>query len=108
MARRLRIGIRWWLALAFALIAAVTALAVASVFSDRSSEAFRGRAQELVAGSAFVAAQDLAVAMVFDQPLDKAVERTGDLHRLSLFVFDRDGKLISPDRSRGVPLTRSS
>ena len=34
---RFRLSIRWWLALAFALIAAVTAFAVATVFSTRAN-----------------------------------------------------------------------
>ena len=37
---------RWWLALAFALIAAVTAVAVGLVFSHRSERAFEARAEE--------------------------------------------------------------
>ena len=47
---------RWWLALAFAGIAALTALAVAQVFTARSESAIHDRAQELVAGAAVAAA----------------------------------------------------
>src|SRR4051812_32692562 len=63
-----RIGMRWWLALAFALIAAVTAVAVAQVFSKRSENAFQARAQELAVGQAVGAAD----------AVDRALER-GDL-----------------------------
>src|SRR3954471_11900119 len=80
-----RVGIRWWLALAFALIAAVTALAVASVFSNRSGDAFRGRAKELVAGNALLAAQDLFTwTALLDTPLAKALPRAANTHSLAL------------------------
>ena len=46
-AHPIRIGMRFWLPLAFALIAAVTALIVSWVFSGRSDNALRGRAAEL-------------------------------------------------------------
>src|SRR3954453_4557916 len=102
--RHLRIGIRWWLALAFALIAAVTALAVASVFSNRSGDAFRGRAKELVAGNDVLAAQDIFSWTLLGTPLQKAVPRAANTHNLALFVYDTKGRVIGPRISRGVYL----
>src|SRR3970282_674605 len=50
------LSMRWWLALAFASIAALTAVVVAQVFNARSEDAIRVRARELAAGSAVIAA----------------------------------------------------
>jgi two-component system phosphate regulon sensor histidine kinase PhoR len=94
---------RWWLAGAFALIAAVTAVAVAQVFSERSESAFRERAQELAAGRAFQAA--IALAEVRGgRALHLEVERVAARSGLALFVFDRRGALRSWSRSRGIEL----
>jgi len=41
------LSMRWWLPAAFALIAAVTALAVAQVFQAQTRTALRGKAEEL-------------------------------------------------------------
>ena len=61
MSRRFT-GIRWWLSLAFALVAAVSTALVVSQFSDRSQNAFRDRAQALALDSAVVAASEVRVA----------------------------------------------
>ena len=53
-------SMRWWLALVFAGIAALTAVAVAQVFTARSESAIRERAQELVAGAAVAAAAQIS------------------------------------------------
>ena len=88
---------RWWLAVAFAAVAATTAIAVAQVSSSRSEAEFRDRAQSLVAGNAFEAAIELR-----EDPVEEVAAR----RRLALFVFDGDGRLISPARSHGVPIAR--
>jgi signal transduction histidine kinase len=95
------IGIRWWLTLAFALIAAVTVVAVSQVFALRSEDAFRVRAQELAAGNTLQAAIELARA----EERDRLVEEIGaiaDRRRLALFVYSADGRLVTPARSRNV------
>jgi signal transduction histidine kinase len=103
---------RWWLAAVFALIAAVTALAVGQLLSQRSEEAFRERAQQLAAGNAFEAA--IAIRKEA-RPADlgrgpavgdfaASVEQIAERRRLSLFVFDAEGNLLTPTRSRGVVL----
>lgn len=109
---RYGIGIRWWLAAAFALIAAVTALAVGKLLSERSEDAFRDRAQSLVAGNAFEAA--IAIRERVGPPglrtpaaveeLQREVDRVARERRLALFVFDSQGSLLTSSQSRGVEL----
>ena len=94
-------GIRWWLSLAFALIAAVTAVAVSQLSALRSEAAFRERAQELAAGSALQAAIVLARAED-DGRLAAAVPVVADKQRLALFVYAPSGRLITPELSRNV------
>jgi signal transduction histidine kinase/HAMP domain-containing protein len=95
---RLGIGMRWWLSLAFAFIAAVTALAVAQVFLDRSERAFRERAEELAVGNA-VAAADAIERVAPRGGLDESVQVMAQRRRLALFVFDREGNLLTSGRS---------
>ncbi|MGH3061431.1 MAG: hypothetical protein ACRDNA_08480, partial [Gaiellaceae bacterium] len=96
---------RWWLSFAFALIAAVTAAAVAQFFAQRSEAAFRERAQALAVGTSVGAAETVARAYRErdDQP-QAVVRETAERQRLSLFVFDGDGRLLSAPRSRATDL----
>ena len=98
------IGIRWWLSLAFAAIAAMTAVAVSEVFARRSEDAFRARAQEIAATNASGAAVDLARAVERDR-LRAGVGEIADDRDLALFVYTRDGRLATPARSRNVDVT---
>jgi signal transduction histidine kinase/HAMP domain-containing protein len=98
---RTRIGMRWWLAGVFALIAAITALAVAQVFSERSEGAFRDRAQELAAGTAFQAAMAVTDASG-GGALQSEIGRIADRTRLALFVFNERGALLTAPTSRGM------
>jgi two-component system sensor histidine kinase VicK len=95
----MRIGIRWWLALAFAVIAGVTAVAVAQLLETRSEAAFRERASEVAAGRALQAAIAIAAAEGTTE-LRRAVSRVGDQNGLSLFVFDRTGDLLAAQPAR--------
>jgi signal transduction histidine kinase/HAMP domain-containing protein len=97
------IGIRVWLPLAFALVAAVTAVAVERGVSSGSESAFRERAQELAAGNAFESAIEIGTGSSA-RDLEQVVRETADRHRLALFVFARDGVLLTPRTSRGVEL----
>ncbi len=94
---------RWWLAIAFALIAAVTAVAVGLVFSQRSSAAFEARAEELAVGSS-VAAADGIIRAVERGDLARTVKVIADRRRLALFVFDGSGNLLTEARSHRVNL----
>jgi signal transduction histidine kinase len=94
---------RWWLALAFASIAALTAVVVAQVFTSRTEDAIRARARELAAGSAVTAATGLAAVSAQDIPATAA--ELGNARQLALFVFDSEGNLLTPDRTRGVTVS---
>ncbi len=95
---------RWWLALAFAGIAAVTALAVAQVFTARSESAIRERAQELVAGGAVAAAGRVPVDAT-PQSVRSLIAGFGDERGLALFAFAADGSLVSQNRARGISVS---
>jgi signal transduction histidine kinase len=94
MSRRF-IGIRWWLGAAFALVAAVSTAIVVSQFSSRSESEFRGHAEQLAAGSAVLAAAQVAgpngvrrlpaIAQHFD---------------LDLFLYGEDGRLLAKAPAR--------
>ncbi len=94
---------RWWLALAFAGIAVLTALAVAQVFTTRSESAIRERAQELVAGAAVAAASQVATDAGAED-VTATLARFGRTRELALFAFAPDGSLLTPERSQGVSL----
>ena len=95
------LSIRWWLPLAFAVIAAVTALAVAQVFRAQSEAALRGRAQDLAAGSAVGAAAEIADATTLAEARSVAAEQARR-RRVALFLFDDQGRLLSASSSQGV------
>jgi signal transduction histidine kinase len=96
-----RIGMRWWLAGAFAAIAALTAFAVTEVSSQRSESAFRDRAQELVAGRALRAAISVTDASG-GGALQTGLAAIADRARLALFVFNEEGALLTAPTSRGM------
>ena len=99
---RLRgVSMRWWLALAFALIASLTAVAVAEVFTERAEDAFRSRAEELTTGNSVAAASEVARGLRQDK-LDAAVNDVAQRRRLALFVFAENGTLLTSTRSRAV------
>ena len=92
---------RWWLALAFAAIAAVTAVAVAEVLGQRTRNLLSNRAEDIATGGSVVAAREITAALERGD-----LSRTADVlaagRRLSLFVFDHQGRLVSRSGSRGV------
>ena len=92
---------RWWLALAFATIAALTALSVAQVFNHRAETALQDRGQELAIGQSVSAAS--AIQQALRKSLIKdAIKPIADRRRFSIFVFDRLGVPVTPTTSRGV------
>ncbi|MEO9174262.1 MAG: ATP-binding protein [Gaiellales bacterium] len=101
--RGFRLGMRWWLALTFASIAALTSLVVAGNALHSTSQSLRGHAQDLAIGNSLRASTDLS------GPLDKgtinaSIRDVASQRRLSLFAFDRNGSPISATTSRGVKL----
>ena len=92
---------RWWLALAFGGIAALTAIAVSQVFSTTSEAAIRERARELAAGSVLTAALEISEATT----VAELRERTAELSSrrgIAFFVLARDGSRLTPERARGI------
>jgi signal transduction histidine kinase len=91
-------GMRWWLALAFGLIAFVTALVVWFLLSGRAERAFREHAEAVALANARSAADavDRAVAR---GDLDEAVPVIANRRQLALFVFDDGGRLLTPSRT---------
>src|SRR5579871_1615042 len=102
--RRIRprfVGMRWWLGLAFAAVAALTAVAVVALLNRDSESAFRRFGKEFAIGNSVVAADalrsDRSAAAVARQ-----ATALSESHRLALFVFDSHGKLLSGSRSLKV------
>src|SRR3954453_6387228 len=101
MTRRF-IGVRWWLGVAFAVVAAVSTALVVSQFSTRSQNAFRDKAEELAAGSTFVAAQRITTA-ARNGDLGSSIAHIAQQQNIELHVYDEKGKLVasaSPDSGR--------
>src|SRR5438874_1964878 len=92
---------RWWLAATFALIAAVTAVAVTWITSHRTENALRGRATALAVGQATLAT-DLVAHALARKNVEETVHQIETRRRLAVFVFDPKGRLISSSRSRGI------
>ncbi|MEP7224477.1 MAG: ATP-binding protein [Actinomycetota bacterium] len=95
---------RWWLALAFASIAALTAIVVAQVLTARTEDAIRARAKELAAGSAVTAAVDITAAAERGD-IRETVDQLGESQQLALFVFDSRGSLRTRELSRGISVS---
>ena len=94
---------RWWPALAFALIAGVTALAVALVFSQRTERALAERADVLAVGNTVAAAETIRQAIGTDTLQDEFPQIMLE-RKLALFVFDDQGRLVTPNVARGTSL----
>jgi two-component system, OmpR family, sensor histidine kinase VicK len=94
---------RFWLPLAFALIAAVTALIVSWVFSGRSENALRTRAAELAKVNSDGAVETV-VNGVRRKNLGPRLVRIASSRQMSIFYFDANGNLASSDLSRGIRL----
>jgi len=99
------IGIRWWLGLAFVVVAAVTATAVVSVLNARSQRAFRSSAREFALGNSVIAAEALQRDRTPDA-LRQDLASIAARRRLALFAFDSNGQLITRAISFGLPLSK--
>jgi signal transduction histidine kinase len=94
---------RWWLALAFASIVALTSLVVAGNALHSTSQSLRGHAQDLAIGNSLRASVELSDA-VDKGNVDQAIKKIATSRRLSLFAFDKSGSPVTALRSRGVYL----
>ena len=92
---------RWWLGLAFAGVAALTALAVVTVLNHRSEHAFRKYAEAFAVGRSVVAAEELtrdtSVPALRRDALAFSKQRS-----VRLYVFGANGRLLTGDVSRDV------
>jgi signal transduction histidine kinase/HAMP domain-containing protein len=82
MTRRF-LGVRWWLGLAFAVVAAAATAIVVSQFSTQSQNAFRSRAEVLAFASAKQAAQEIG--------RNASLLRIARQQDLELHVYDAKG-----------------
>ena len=102
---RVRMSMRWWLALTFAAIAALTAFSVAEVFNRGASKALHGHGEELAIGQTVSAGRSVSKALT-NGILGSAVPVIADRRLLSVYVFAPDGTLLSDTASRGVSFGR--
>lgn len=104
MTSSIRLGMRWWLAAAFASVAALTAVVVVSVLNSRSEHAFRSYAESFAVGDSVTAAERLKRDSSL--PLLRAdVARLESRRNLALFVFDARGRRLTAAVSNGSRLT---
>src|SRR2546430_15209946 len=88
------IGVLWWLGAAFAVVAATSTAIVVSQFATRSENAFRGKAQDLAAASAFDAAQQVdAWARHGGRP--SGLARIAKQQNLELHLYDGGGHRVA-------------
>src|SRR5581483_8043030 len=65
------IGVRWWLGVAFAVVAATSTAIVVAQFSDRSENAFRSHGEQLALADAQTAAQRDVTPATLDRVASK-------------------------------------
>jgi signal transduction histidine kinase len=104
---------RWWLALAFGAIAAVTAVAVWQIVSSRAQHAFHAHAQEIAVGNATSASAAITRELMRGEKLDDAVPLIATRRDLALFVVNRFRVLLTPQRTvrtdfNAVPLRQQA
>lgn len=92
---------RWWLAGTFVLIAVVTAVLMAAVSARQSSQAVRANSEDLAVGKTVSAAFTVERAIDAGNLAD-ALAVIGARRGQAIFVFDRNGRLISPSVSVGI------
>jgi signal transduction histidine kinase len=92
-------GVRLYLSLAFAAVALITAAISYLLVSGSGEEAASDRAEEITFGRAVQLADRIG-----ERPPDKASLAIADVADpgFSAWVFDRRGRLLTPDLSRGV------
>lgn len=92
---------RWWLALTFAAIAALTAFSVAEVFNSRAASAFHDNAEELAIGQSVSASRSVSKALAKGILAD-AVPVIAERRASSVYVFAPDATALSAEVSRAV------
>lgn len=100
-----RLSMRWWLALTFAAIAALTAFAVATVFNHRAAAAVRQRSEDLAIGESASAAHAVFPALRAGRAAS-VVAALADERRFSLYVFGPGGHVITAAPGRRTPFAK--
>jgi len=103
MEPRFRLSMRWWLALVFAAITAVTAVAVAELLVWRAEQAFRERSVQSALRYVLATADTVSTALDERGP-GQAVDEVAHRRRLSVFLFDGSGSPVGSMSSNGRPL----
>jgi signal transduction histidine kinase/HAMP domain-containing protein len=93
-------SMRWWLAAAFAGVAALTAVAVVAVMNSRSESALRAHGADLAVGGTVAAAEDLKGAPTRAALQARAV-RIAENRQVAVFVLDAKGRLLTARVSHG-------
>jgi two-component system phosphate regulon sensor histidine kinase PhoR len=95
------IGMRWWLAGVFVVIAMLTAALIAAVSSRQADRHLRENAENIAVG-ATVAAGFAVERAIRDGDLDEQLDSIGGGHGLALFVFSPQGELVGESNLRGI------
>ncbi len=101
------VGMRWWLAIAFAAVAGLTSVSVVAVLNSRSAGAFQHWARAVALGVTVSAAEHFKVDQT-RPALETRAEHVARLRSVAVFVFDAKGRLLTSPTShsvawRGVP-----
>lgn len=100
---RFQLSMRWWLALVFAAITAVTAVAVAELLVWRAEQAFRERSVQSALRYVLATADTVSTTLDERGP-GSAVDEVARRRRLSVFLFDGSGSPVGPMSSNGRQL----
>jgi len=103
MEPRFQLSMRWWLALVFAVITTVTAIAVAELLVWRAETTFRERSERSALWYVLASADAVTTALDEGGP-GPDVDEVARRRRLSVFLFDSSGAVIGAMRSNGREL----
>ena len=93
-------SMRWWLAAAFAGVAALTAVAVVTVMNNRSETALRAHGADLAVGNTVAAAEELKGAPS-SAVLQTRVTHIAESRQVAVFALDAKGHLLTRRVSNG-------
>src|ERR1051325_10832728 len=99
--RGIRIGMRWWLAGVFVVIAALTAALIAAVSSRQADRHLRANAENIAVG-ATVSAGFAVERAIKEGSLTQQLDPIAGGHGLALFVFSGDRRLLADSNLRGI------
>ncbi len=101
---RIQLGMRWWLAGAFAAIAVLTAALIATVSSRQVARDVTKNARNIAIGGAVSAGFSIEQAIPNGR-LARQVRLAGRRNGLALFVFGPNGKLVASSTLPGIRWT---